>query len=242
MKPKANLSILTLALCIGFVQLFSQLALAEGGIASGGGNGILCDDGLMYSYDYILTMRSPHAINPAFEERTIEHKEILQTIQAKLATKNPAMAASLQDFIDSINRPTYVGNSKRAWFSGAEFPRMNDESRLEEIPESCVIYNRHSPTALREVYRTRVHQAVIRTENNRGMIQYNVDTNIVNQLRNNSELQLSFLYIHEWLRDYTQDSSIILGVTHRLHSPDWYDLRPAQFSSMMRSLNFSASR
>jgi hypothetical protein len=215
MKSKTNLTRYALMLCIAFSQLVGQLSLAEkaeGGVAGGGGDAILCNDGKYYSYDYIITLGSAETLNPEYINAT-SAKQIVLDIAKNLKTKVMYMGPNLEAFVARIGASAYDTNnySQRVWLTGINpLFDVSDESRLR-IPKDC----------LNEVGEPKIFQAVIRTKSKHGIIQYNYDQNITHALNSNSPMQLSFLYVHEWLRDYTDDPATLVNMTRMLHSKDW---------------------
>lgn len=215
MSPKTNLTRYALLFCIAFSQLVGQLSLAqkaEGGVAGGGGDAILCNDGKYYSYDYILTLGSAETLNPEYMSAN-SARLIVSDIAKNLKSKVYYMGRSLEEFIGRIGASAYetTNYSQRVWLTGINpLLDISDESRLR-IPKDC----------LNEAGQAKIYQAVIRTQGKYGIIQYNYDQNITHALHRNSPLQLSFLYIHEWLRDYTDDPETLVNMTRMLHSQAW---------------------
>ena len=200
---------------------------AEGGVAGGGGgNSILCNDGKYYSYDFILTQKTQGRMNQAFRNMR-DPIEMLRAIQRTMAFKIPAMANSLNDFISSLQSSEFdvspLGGG-RIWIPGLNpLAPLGDESRLR-VPSMC-LDNRGEP---------KIYQTVIRFENESHVVQYNFDERQVLALRQNGALQVSFLYIHEWLRDYIQDAMVIMNIDRMLHEEGWITATPEGVLSALR--------
>jgi hypothetical protein len=229
MNSKTNLSCYALMLCIAFSQLVGQFAhaqKAEGGVAGGGGDAILCNDGKYYSYDYIATLGSAEVLNPNYLNAK-SARDIVLDIAKNLRKKVPYMGPNLEAFVNSITASPYETTTQtaRVWLPGANpLFDLSDESKLR-IPKDC----------LDSSGQPQIVQAVIRVKSRYGFIQYNYDQNITHALNNNSPLQLSFLYVHEWLRDYTDDPTVIMNMTRMLHSQAWTQLETkAVMAAMMR--------
>ena len=216
MNSKTNLSHYALLICIVFSQLVGQLShaqKAEGGVAGGGGDAILCNDGKYYSYDYIATLGSAELLNPQYLNNSKSAKQIVLDIAKNLRAKVPYMGPNLEAFVNSIGASAYETTTytSRVWLPGANpLFDLSDESKLR-IPKDC----------LDSSGQPQIVQAVIRVKSKYGFIQYNYDQNITYALNTNSTLQLSFLYVHEWLRDYTDDPTVIMNITRMLHSQAW---------------------
>lgn len=215
MNSKTNLNRYALLICIVFSQLVGQLShaqKAEGGVAGGGGDAILCNDGKHYSYDFIATLGSAETLNPQYINAK-SAKDIVLDIAKNLKSKVPYMGPNLEAFVNSIGVSAYetTTNTARVWLAGANpLFDLSDESKLR-IPKDC----------LDSSGQPQIVQAVIRVRSKYGFVQYNYDQNITHALNNNSPLQLSFLYVHEWLRDYTDDPTVIMNITRMLHSQTW---------------------
>lgn len=191
----------------------SDIALAgQGGTGSGGGYILACPENgrdVYYSYDYKLTESHQAEVDVELNRQN-DVKEVLKIIQRNLAKKLPKMAESLLDFL-SFNENEFDSRQDRLWTYGRETHRLinlHDEAKLREIKE-C------RPQAI---------QAIIRSQPKNQII-YDVDLLSKNRLesssinpKRNPAIQLSFLYVHEWLRDFTQDSIVIARVTRMLHS------------------------
>jgi hypothetical protein len=197
---------------------------ADGGVAGGGGNSILCNDGKYYSYDFIVTQKSTGKMIQAFAYMNTP-EQILKRIAEIMAMKVPAMAESLNDFIISLNTGEFdVNFSSRVWVAGLNpLTPIGDESRLR-IPSMC-LDSKGEPKIL---------QAVIRFVNDANVIQYNFDENQIYALRRNSALQMSFLYLHEWLSDYTQNAGVIMNIDRMLHEDGWIAAPPEGVLAAMK--------
>jgi hypothetical protein len=196
----------------------------DGGVAGGGGNSILCNDGKYYSYDFVLTQKSTGRMIQAFGQMQ-EPTQILQRIADIMAMKVPAMAASLNDFIASLTTNEFdVNFSSRVWVAGLNpLAPLGDESRLR-IPAMC-LDSKGEP---------KIFQSVVRFINDANVIQYNYDERQVYELSHNSPLQVSFLYIHEWLRDYTQNPGVIMNIDRMLHEDGWITASPEGLLAAMK--------
>jgi len=218
----AKFLMLIAVVVIGFVSQTSY-ASSEGGVAGGGGNSILCNDGKYYSYDFILTQKTTGRVNQAF--RNMEDPvQMIRLIANIMAVKVPAMSASLNDFILGLQSKEFDTGISRIWIPGLNpLAPVGDESRLR-IPAMC-LNSKGEP---------KIYQTVIRFKNSSNVIQYNYDERQILELHRSGALQVSFLYIHEWLRDYTEDASVILNIVRMLHEEGWITASPEGVLSAMR--------
>ena len=174
------------------------------GPGNGGGGYVLecVEDGInvYYSYDYKQTEQPNQKVDPKLLAAKSAN-DILGIIRDRLKDRLPKMAEDLTDFM-RFNRSELwdAPNEKRLWISAPASHRLvniHNEAKIREVQE-C------KPDAI---------QAVIFT--NQGQKIYEADQAIIEKL---SPIQLSFLYVHEWLRDYTQDPVILARVDRLLHS------------------------
>ena len=207
-----------------FMLLFSASWLltieAFAGIKEGGGgNAILCQDTKLYAWDYIDAKFANTAIDPEFQNAK-SADEILNLIAQRLTLLNLPMAASLADFQKRNTDPLI--DSNRLWiYTSNPLIAIGDEDRTQ-IPVSCVASAKPDFA---------LYQAVIRQElADDGKITYQADQKLLDRLAANSPLQLAFLYIHEWLRDYDADPSHIVLVTQLLHGSKIYSMSPVEFN------------
>lgn len=226
MRLKATKFLILVTVMVGSLIPQFSLAAQDGGVAGGGGNSILCNDGKYYSYDFILTQKTKGKINPAF--RTMDDPvAMIRAIAYVMSSKVPAMAASLTDFILGLQSSEFdfaTGGIGRIWIPGLNpLAAVGDESRLR-IPQQC-LNSRGEP---------KIYQTVIRFKNDSNVIQYNYDERQILELHRNGPLQVSFLYIHEWLRDYTQDATVIMNIVRMLHEDGWITAQPEGVLSAMK--------
>lgn len=225
MKLRAHLLFLTIFSCLTFFQSQPSAASpkAEGGVAGGGGNVLVCHNGKHYSYDYVMTQAVGRDVHADFKSEDSAMK-ILVKMHGQLQSVNPAMAITLEDFIKSIGESAFrSGSYNRVWIPGVSpLTRIHDESRL-----------RRTIFCLNSEGEPRLYQAVIRQQSALGFIQYHYDQSLINSLARHSPVQLSFLYVHEWLRDYTTDPTVIMNVTRMLHEGEWMTATPAEFASVL---------
>lgn len=214
-----------------FLPQISNAQQAEGGVAGGGGNSILCNDGKYYSYDFILTQKTKGKINPAFANME-DPMQMVKRIANIMALKVPAMAESLNDFILGLQSSEFDMGIGRIWIAGLNpLAPLGDESRLR-IPSMC-LNSKGEP---------KIYQTVIRTKNEFNIIQYNYDERQIMELHRNGPIQVSFLYIHEWLRDYTEDATVILNIVRMLHEEGWVTAAPEGVLSAMRRYGLNTDR
>jgi hypothetical protein len=247
MKLNANLMRVVLLACIGFSQLVGQLSFAiadlnsnVGGVTGGGGDAIVCNDGNYYSYDYVVTEGVRDPINADYyisdgasaEKKTLEAVEILSMIADKLKAKNSILGASLEDFIRSLDENNiFEPNANRIWIIGNNPLKPVTGASNIRIPARCVDKSG----------KPRVYQAVVRFSL-KEITQYYADGNVLTALNQTSPLQLSFLYLHEWLRDFIDDATIIAQVDRFFHGTSWLKASPAGLLEALRKYGVDIKR
>ena len=224
MKTTSSL-LLTLGLSLSFLGLNARAGAVDGG----GGNAIRCDDGKLYSWDFINAQFDQMPVDPSLLEMKTT-KEILQALEKRIARVSPPMAKSFADF-QKFNADPFATSTSRIWIAGTNpLVNLGDEDRVR-IPKNCVSQATNSFS---------LYQAVIRRKPKK--IIYAYDSNIVKELEQNSPVQLSFLYVHEWLRDYTQSASQITLIDQVLHSTRWLKQTSESFREMLEGFGVKAPR
>ena len=212
------------ALFVGLALSVGNLARA-GGQDTGGGNAIRCDDGKMYAWDFINKKLKDPVDSEIAGAKSAE--EILGIIAHRLMRYNRPMANSINDFRQFNADP--LAESRRIWMKTTN-PLINlgDENR-SQLPVTCVASAKPD---------FQLYQAVIRrhTGGNEGKVRYLVDQSLIDQLAATSPIQLSYLYIHEWLRDFAHNPDDIGMANDLLHGSRLYQQHYAKFNSTLSEL------
>lgn len=197
--------------------------------AGEGGNAIRCDSGKVYSWDYLNSQMGSLEVDPQIAKAK-SAVEILKIIQSKIDKLNPTMAESLADF-RKLNADPFSESSYRIWIKSKNpLVNLGDEYR-RQLPQDCVKSAGPDFTLI---------QAVIRSTpagRNDGVVLYSYDPVVFQELERTSPVQLSYLYVHEWLRDYTKSPEALIFGTQLLHSSK--RLTPFQFANFMESIGFN---
>lgn len=203
------------------LALSTSATWAEGGSNAGGGYSVLCADGGVYAMDYLATQKTVSGLDPEIE-RAKTSDEILARILKRLEEVRPELAISFQDFIARNDKEANTATT-RLWVSGTHpLHKLTDEQSIRKI-SACLGDRRE----------TEVFQAVIRQQFKRGII-YNRDAEQLARLEQTGAEQASFTYVHEWLRDFTDDSNIIMHVNYFLHSADFFTLSAADIERVFQ--------
>lgn len=185
--------------------LSSSVSLA-GVFNGGGGYGLICQDNKYFALDYMVT-NSEASVSPRLVG--LDEMQILNKIQAALEKRIPQMGQSLKKFM-LFNRNRLNGSTDEVWMDGEHLMSLEDHPKLR-LPKRCVT----------EDGRLKVIPAIVRIQNENGTRFY-VDTEVMNKLRETGSVQVTFAYIHEWLRAYTDDAQVISEVNSILHSEEFF--------------------
>jgi hypothetical protein len=206
-------------LLLSFLTAMPVIALA-GGAGPGGGDGIRCNDGKVYSLDYRLTTGSSQNVAPELAKYS-SGEDLLKMMAQQISTKIPKLGASMSDFL-KFNEVPEAGQ-KRLWID-TDLPIIYlDDQDIDVTPKEC----------LDAKGQPNVWQAVVRTPVKNGFVIYKRDQNALKEMAKNSPVQVSFTYVHEWLRDYTQDVTIIRNVNRYLHTMKWVGLSGESFRAVL---------
>lgn len=205
-----------------------------GGVGVGnGGDSVFCspssDDNLngYYSLDYLMTLNGA-GISNAVDVNTSD--ESLTRIKTLLETKYPALAVSFENFLKE-SRNVSDWTQPRIWLASAHgLLDINDEQIKRALPAHC---GQSSTTE-----KVSVIQTVVRIEKP-SIIQYEFDAKIIAELAKRP-LQYSFLLVHEWLWDHTDDPQIIRWANQFLHSSHAAELTAEDFQKSLNAIGISA--
>lgn len=178
------------ALSSSFV-IFALLSFSSTVFAKGSPDidAVRCADGKVYSWDYIRAQSQTNLVRAEYLTAK-SAKEIPEGIAKQLAPLHPELSVKLRDF-----------RNGRKWTASSSKPL----SLSVEIPAECKVGSEA----------IELYQAVIREKNKQ--VSYAYDQNILKALEENHPLQLSFLYVHEFLRDFTDDPDVLRQVNQFLH-------------------------
>ncbi|MGZ5280578.1 MAG: hypothetical protein ACXWC9_11570, partial [Pseudobdellovibrionaceae bacterium] len=204
-----------------FLVVFFSSSLVWGGQEVGnGGDGVFCQSTVgtsfsgFYSLDYLLTYKSANQ-NSDIVPITSIHQSLVR-IQSRLEKVFPEFSESFNEFVGLIGNRTY--KYRRAW---EESPfgliDLKDEKMIAQVPANC-----------RKGDHIQIQQAIVRQapifsgdEKRKELIIYKFVPSLLQGLEKTSPVQLSFLYIHEWLWDISHDVDLNRRINRFLHSTDF---------------------
>jgi hypothetical protein len=150
-----------------------------------------------------------------------------------LAGKSPRLLGNFLSFMESTRAVDYGGKSLspgRRWVKAPlnRLERLDDEGNIDEMPDDCRI-------GYPVVRFYNVWQTVVRTSRN-GSVRYVYSGPAFKHLLRMGGHQMSFMFVHEWLRDYTHDPEAIRHLNWFLHSKAAHTLSPREFRGRLRRL------
>lgn len=222
-------------------------SMAINGDGRGGGDLVYCRPQMdvsrfsgLYTLDYLLTREDD------FNENNNEYfrfsnnlrgsaVDIVNNIVTKLEEASPLAARSLRSFIQMVENRDWsiaVDNDQvvRVWEPKARLLDYKDEDFVSDLPTNCYKDNG----------KLDISQVVLREDINSNIL-YHYNRNLFNQLKG-SPLQMSYLLVHEWLRDYTVHAASIRRVTQYLHSQEFFDHQGYESYSAIRRMGIYFDR
>lgn len=154
---------------------------------------IRCADGKVYSWHFIQARPQMNLIRASYLKAKSAN-EILDGIVEQLVPIHPELSAKLREF-----------KTSRQWNQDSHQVFTLDDANKTVLPAEC-----KSGSEKVELY-----QAVTRTK--KKQVVYLYGANILKALEENHPLQLSFLYVREFLRDFTDDPVVLMKVNQLLH-------------------------
>ena len=224
---------------VAVVELFFSTAALAGGDVGNGGDVIMCVattenhfQGVL-SLDYMLTLQngSEIALVPvnSFAESMARISKIMAARCREDALRENRFSALLEKFLTLRSNHSdwsqpYIWNA-----SAYGLVDVHDERMSRLLPSNC--QTNGVPNII---------QAIIRKKRaDMGMIVFEYDPKIDSQLQS-KPLQQSFLYMHEFLRNYISDSDQLRWLNWFLHSQQMEKMNDADFQKSINKLMVNA--
>ncbi len=238
--------LLTSALYLSLTST-SAFALVINGDGRGGGDVVSCKadpkvsryDGL-YTLDYLLTRKDDFNENADEKFRFIAHNttaiDATLLIAKKLEEVSPSAAKSLRSFLFFVENENWEHTSNdaseifRVWVSAPRLTEYEDEDFITDIPANCYKDNGER----------NISQIVLREDVNSTII-YHYNRPLFTELKANA-LQMSYLLVHEWLRDYTVHASIIQNVNRYIHSDTFFKAQGYESAAVFKRMGLLFDR
>ena len=184
-----------------FFLLFQNFAIAGGFTVNNGGDAVVCRPAPQmnqlngyYSLDFMALFRADF---PPVQTRSVA--DSLHRIEKILFEKLPELAPSFSEFIGTLfNETQYF--QPRIWEKAAYgLVDLKDENFVSIVPANC-----------QQNGRLMIVQAVIRQDPSalglpKDKVLYRYVPEVIQYLIRTNPLQLSFLLVHEWLWDFSDN-------------------------------------
>lgn len=227
MKKSQAVCLFSLLTCL----TFSHLRSFAGGIASGGGHSIYCladsklgfpKDGF-YSVDYVLHVEN-NQMNEVYTNYDLYSH--LARIQAGLAAA-PELASRFSLFIANINnRSVWSKKNRYVWkdYPAGLIPTRDFDTE-KVFPEVC------KRNGIAQLFQVTVRRAM-----NQDVAHFEITQRRLDELAETSALQLSYHYVHEFLRDYTNEAKTLGLVNHFFHSVGFENINEATLINNLKNM------
>ncbi len=182
----------------------------------------------VYNLDFLVTYNKSN--ENADVVPVSSWRESSLRIAAELEKKAPLLALSFREFLKhEDNFSDY--SQKRIW-EGASFGLVDlkDEALQSQVPKNCGVDESAQQNSglklIQTVNRVQHHEKII----------YLFDGNIFARQKTERPLQFSFLMVHEWLRDITNNPFEIRRINRWLHSRSLSDSNSEELKHMFESI------
>lgn len=218
---------------------FSGAARAGGSVVGNGGDILRCKPDSSSPFngyfllDYVATF--DHSSNNS--DIILDDPRPLQTVARVLQQKVPKLGSALQSFIldleaQYLGKPDYL--RQHIWIGQRlGLGELSDEYLVQKIPENCYMNF--------EKRQLDLTQAVVREERPTATL-YRYDELQVRELKRQSELQFSFLIVHEWLWYYSPNANVVRDVNRFLHSKDFQAKSAVEVFRILQNLGMDVDR
>jgi len=213
-----------------------------GGFNGGGGYSALCNDGKHYALDYKAS-RGAYGVNlaPQLESaRSVD--EIFALILKTLDEKLYEASVDFKDFLQFNENPQMSGTvrsryvrARRVWTDGTSSLGLNGDHQTLRVPGECL--NGQGQLNLRQLI-VRIEAPDAKSYDPERVVMYDRYKPALEDLETNHPVQVSFAYVHEWLRDYTDDAITIMKVNAFLHSEKFFTMPKELVPDYLAGLGF----
>lgn len=184
-----------------------------------------------YALDYLLTINT---VNEAQTTRFDNLAAALQSITNAMDAKLPTLARSFKTFIADYRNTT--DPTHRYFWDEAPFglDDIADENRVNDVPPAC------KTNGSIQLIQAVVHQNSEQAGLPQGTIGLKFVPSLLIALERDAPLQLSFLLVHEWLWDLSQNVDRNRRINRFLHSREFATMTSEQAVARLKSFGFNA--
>ncbi|MGE0632672.1 MAG: hypothetical protein AB7O96_09705 [Pseudobdellovibrionaceae bacterium] len=185
-----------------------------------------------YLLDYLLTYNHTTA-----NADVIGGDQTLEVITKALENKIPELGRSLRKFVTAMQGQIFIApdyTKNYIWIpQRMGLNDLTDEFLFEKLPKNC--YKPGHPDQVQII------QAVIREERPHSVI-LRYDELQLKELRRQSELQFSFMMVHEWLWHYSANAGIVRDANRYLHSNIFFEQTSGAAELSLRNIGVDIDR
>lgn len=231
-----------------FAALLACSTATAGGMDSGGGDAATChndstNSSQMWSLDYLYGLNRKvyleskglstryHEVAQRLSSQT-HGQDILHEIQARIVSLFPEnkVTKGYVEFVDLLDNETDY-RKNRVWEGGAQLADIQDEHLLRSLQCPFSANRPHS----------KFKQIVIREKRDHYMpIVYHYDNEALGLLTKTGPLQVSSIYVHEWLRDHLKNAETIRKTNVFLHSKFFFEASAGEICDELSKRGFDA--
>ncbi len=163
--------------------IFMQAGIAGQDVGNGGGFA-LCSDQKFYSYDFLITLKN--SFGPPKEN--LNFKQRIQFVAVQLERLREPLAKDFVEFMSLLY--TQIPGKRFQWYSDINLPLIYDPDPIALLPAGCRVRKQaayHFDPINKKDYTT-----------------YTYDASLISRVQTQAggDLQISYLWIHEWLWNY----------------------------------------
>lgn len=199
---------------LAIILIMNTQAILAGNEKGNGGDAVVCN-GKIVTLDSVLMSDTNY-----FDiKRGSNYIDSINNIKNHFDSTLPLMGQALASFISTFNSKGSFGSGV-IWVKG-KVKDVADENLFVDLPAHCE----------KDVLQTIV---LVKKPTKR----YFYDASIVEELEKNDD-ELSWLLIHEWLRDYLDDSDVIRVLNAYLHSEQFLSSSEIEVKEGLKLLGIS---
>lgn len=209
--------------------MFKSSDLLAGTAVGNGGDIIFCEKSTenpfysYYSLDYFVNVVLKNRTSELIESDSFE--EIISHIYKNIYKHNTSMAESLLFFVSQMYNEDYTQNY--VWeIEPYGLAPLSDEMLVSVIPDNCVKEKDSKPNIIQSIIRITKPSLKI----------FSYDAKLVNNLKSISQMQFSFLILHEWLWNFTDNADTNRRINFLMHTKKFDSMKAHEFVSFIDSL------
>ena len=222
-----------------FSSSLISASTCAGGLVGNGGDILICRPSALnpfngyYLLDYVATYDYATGNSDVIPAEDVPFQKILAALKEKLPPLGFDLASYALDADQQIGRSadftrTHIWMPERLGLTD-----LQDEYLFSKIPVNCYT----DDTSMKPF----LVQAVFREERPVSTV-YHYDSLQVAELHRQSELQYSFLLLHEWLWYYSANANIVRDLNRYLHSSKFLNATASEAKLVLLNLGMNLSR